>query len=271
MDNSQTLNSTWPHPTGNKPAHVIMLMLGASKASYADGLATHHDRLFHRSAEVWTCNAGLRIWRHDLVFIMDDLEGEAHKWPEYGDDIEMHDCPIITSEVYDRFIGCHRYPFDFVCGQLGLRGINRYFRNSLPYMLAYAAAIGVEKITLFGADFTHPQQARREEDRPNAEWWLGFLTARGVAIEIPENSTLMGVNDRRPSYGYRFDPCITQDRARLAVMDEAEEEADKPMADIDEADIARARHALRDPPPPLRGLLEPCGPPKRTRVGPDWI
>lgn len=201
------------HPTGGVPERVIMLLLGESKQDYANMLAVSHDPCFPPS-EVWTCNAGFRIWRHDLLFLMDDFEQEAYKWPQYGKELAAHDRPIITSTVYPR-AGRHMvaYPFTRICQDLELKHMDRYFFNTVPYMLAYALWIGVKHVTLFGADYHHPHAAGREGDVENAHWWLGYLRAKGVAISVANSSTLMGArNVGRPLYGYRFDPRVTLDR-----------------------------------------------------------
>lgn len=216
------------HPTGESPQHVIMLLLGETKRQYADIQSATHPRIFPDDAEVWTCNAGFRIWRHDLLFVMDDLALESHKWPGYGADLAMHDVPILTSAVYTGYYDLHLYPFREVCEALGLVGLDRYFFNSVPYMLAYAVAIGVKKITLFGADYDHPNNPGREPDRANAEWWLGFARGRGVAVELASDTTLMRAREQgKPLYGYRFDPRISMDRAiRLEKAEEEEDTAD---------------------------------------------
>lgn len=210
---------SFSHPTRKTPEKVIMLLLGESKADYTNMLATAHDRPpVVDGAEVWTCNAGFRIWRHDLVFVMDDLELEAHRWPKYGHDLQHHDRPIITSKAYRPWPNAFEYPFLQICKALRLQGFDRYFFNSVPYMLAYALFIGVKHVTLFGADYWHPSIGNaREGDIENAHWWLGFLRAKGVGLSITNNSTMMGVrNAGRPLYGYRFDPRLDMDRAEQA-------------------------------------------------------
>ena len=207
------------HPTKKIPERVVMLLLGESKADYTNILAVSHDRPpVINNAEVWTCNAGFRVWQHDLVFVMDDLELESHRWPQYGEDLQKHDRPIITSKVYRPWANAVEYPFLAICNALGLQGFDRYFFNSVPYMLAYALYIGVKHVTLFGADYWHPSIGNaREGDIENAHWWLGFLRAKGVGISITNNSTMMGIRTaNRPLYGYRFDPRITMDRAMEA-------------------------------------------------------
>lgn len=233
------------HPTGSQPKRVIMLLLGESKADYANALAVAHDPPpFHPEAEIWTCNAGFRIWQHDLVFVMDDLEGEAFKWPQYGTELKDHDKPIITSTVYPPWAEvAEPYPFEEICKTLGLQGFDRYFFNTVPYMLAYALAIGVKHVTIFGADYFHPAIGNaREGDIENAHWWLGFLRGRGVGLSIAQNSTLMGMrNAGRPLYGYRHDPRIAMDRKQRALTKQCTEPK---QTELDQDELSAGALAL---------------------------
>ncbi len=203
----------YQHPTGKVPEHVILLCLGETKREYADVLAATHPRRWPSAIERWTVNAGFRIWPHDVVFIMDDLELEGYRWPTYGSDLARHNRPIITSQAYEQYPESVEYPFRAICAELGLTGLDRYFFNSVPYVLAYALAIGVKRMTIFGADYHHPNQPGREADLPNASWWLGFCRGRGMTFELASDTTLMDArNAGRPLYGYRFDPRIAMDR-----------------------------------------------------------
>jgi hypothetical protein len=243
--------NNWEHPTGQAPDEVIMLLLGESKRQYADALSVAHDPPFPQgpNIETWTCNAGFRIWPHDLLFVMDDLEGEAHKWPTYGDDLAQHNKPIITSTAYPRWTNAIAYPFDAVCDALKLEGLDIYFRNSVPYMLAYAQFIGVQRITIFGADYTHPNQPGREADRANAEWWMGRLSACGVQFTLASDTTLMEARTHNtPLYGYKHDPRLTRQRnaaMRTAgrIAEQAEEQQSAAANDARELSEG-ARHLI---------------------------
>ena len=205
----------WEHPTENEqPKEVLMLLLGESKKDYANMLSLAHNNPFPNRPEIWTCNAGLRIWDHDLLWVMDDLA--------------CHDRPIMTSAKYDEFDQAVEYPFMAICKALNLKGLDRYFYNTVPYMLAYALYIGVQRITLFGADYYHPNSPGREADLANCEWWLGFLRAKGVNITLAHDTTLMRARDHAPLYGYRFDPRIAMDRLAQEVNKPVAEEVKRP-------------------------------------------
>ncbi len=205
----------WEHPTGRIPEKVVLLGLGETKRMYGDLWATTHARPAQfKEAEVWTLNNGYGLWPHDLLWVMDDLVGEEHKWPEYGRALAAHDRPIITSTAYPQlYPKALAYPFEQVCKSLGLEGLGVYFYNSIPYILAYACFIGVKQMTLLGCDYSHPSQGGREADQPNAEYWCGFVTAKGMKLVIANDSTLMRARESHtPLYGYRLDPRLEMQR-----------------------------------------------------------
>ena len=233
----------WVHPTNDKqPKEVIMLLLGESKKDYGNILSLAHDHPFPSRPEIWTCNAGMRIWQHDLLFVMDDMKEEAYKWPSYGADLACSETPIITSTCYDEFPMAFEYPFLAICDALDLKGLNRYFYNTVPYMLAYALFIGVRRITLFGADYWHPNSPGREADLANCEWWLGYLAAKGVSLSLAPDTTLMRARQNDPLYGYRFDPRSEMDR-RMTVGDQREVKIERPSRPTarERFDIAAAK------------------------------
>ena len=78
-----------------------------------------------------------------------------------------------------------------------------YMMNSIPMILAYAGAIGVERINLFGADYDFPGSAVHEADKPNAEYWGGGIRmGLGMDIFLPSRTTLFSTNQGRNIYGY---------------------------------------------------------------------
>ena len=204
-----------------------MLLLGETKKQYADLLATQHNGVFPAETEIWTCNAGFRIWQHDLLFVMDDLELEAYRFPAYGRALEQHEGPILTSHPYDAWPSALAYPFLQICETLNLKGLDRYFYNTVPYMLAYACAIGVKHLTIFGADYYHPNAPGREADLANAEWWLGYCRAKGVDLTLANDTTLMRAREHAPLYGYRFDPRIAMDRVKPFSAKKPQQQSDE--------------------------------------------
>lgn len=161
-------------------------------------------------------NTGIRIVPADLAFIMDDLRWYSAAHPAYGVDILDTPIPIITNRVYPEHQGAgriHEYPLEAVLEWV--QPAPAYFHdNSIPYILAYAGMIGVQRISLFGVDFSHANVSRVEAGREVATFWLGFLAGREIVIEIASSSTLMQTNRRvgdpefRPFYGYLAQPIL---------------------------------------------------------------
>ena len=231
--------TSWVHPTGQSPRSVVILGLGPTSNEW-HAANFHYVPGLPPVDEVWTVNKGARTVVCDLVFVMDDLVGEYRKAPAYLDDLVRSGRPIITSAIdaavlelvpafaRSRFV---EYPLQDVLEEVG--GIVRaarlaraadsaapraledeqsdlwlgtrngyYFHNSIPYMLAYALAIGVESVLLFGCDYTFPGTDIREDDRANAEYWVGFLRAAGVRVTVSSSTTLL--NARRQPWAYGF-------------------------------------------------------------------
>jgi len=188
--------------------------------------------------QVWTLNKVSRTCRADLVFVMDDLVGEARRCPQYAQDLRALGVPIITStvdaEVRRLFpdADLHEYPIERVVWTLGMkvmltRGapiaavlerpdlVHRhgmegfyYLHNSVPFMLAYALVLNVKGVQLWGADYTFPGTDAREDDRANCEFWVGALRMAGVEVKVCDRSTLLNAARQPWLYGYGARPPV---------------------------------------------------------------
>ena len=171
--------------------------------------------------EVWGLNGGVnhiagRV-AYDVLWVMDHIDGEAHRAPRYVANIEdwlvRHDGHVITSQA-GRLADhpyVHEYPLRELLAALGQD--HAYFHNSIPYVIAYALFIGVERLYLFGADYSHEAIKRREDDRPCAEYWIGVARAKGMQIVLPSDTTLLNTNRGAWFYGYRDQPRLTDEVA----------------------------------------------------------
>jgi hypothetical protein len=177
--------------------------------------------------EVCGLNGGVNHYAgrmaYDVLWVMDHLEGEARREPRYMEYmqrwLDRHCAPLITSQRGDwlshqfrladqypdvKAPPIYEYPLDLVLSTVG--DSNAYFHNSIPYLLAYALTIGVKRLVIWGADYSHERSKRREDDRANAEYWVGFCRARGMEIWLPETTTLCNQNRGLWFYGYRDQP-----------------------------------------------------------------
>jgi len=217
----------WVHPTGNNPKRIAIVGLGPTSQDWHSA-HVQYDPPLAPVDEVWTVNKGFRTVNADVVFIMDDLIDESRKSARYGDDIANANIPVITSTVdqmvKQRFPKALKYPLDDVLRFWGnhvqrLRipdkelstedqlhyGLQEcaYWNNSIPYMLAYAGAIGVAQIALFGCDYTFPGSAAREDDRANAEYWIAACQfGLGMGFIYPHRTTIMSRDKGRQFYGF---------------------------------------------------------------------
>lgn len=223
------------HPTVISPKVVDIIALGPSQREYHGHQHSAYNPVMPKADETWTVNKGIRTIRSDLAFILDDLEGERRKSSRYASEILDYakERPVITSELMD----CERdnwpgliynYPLTEIIDSIGLRvafcqgnhkptpqqareaGLNAafYLHNSIPMVLAYALFIGVKEIRLFGADYTIRASDHMEENRPNCEYWVGFLRACGVRVRVPASTTLLNTDQNRRIYGYARDPVL---------------------------------------------------------------
>lgn len=160
--------------------------------------------------ETWTLNRGLHHIRHDLLFVMDHIQGEADQYPAYGAALWKHDRPIITSDNCNGWPAhVHRFPWVEVQTWLVekvLAAHGDWFHNSLAFILCYAAFIGVKELTVWGADYHHHRSGRVENGHPNVAYWTGVLERVGLAVKTTASSTFLGANQRDWIYGYLHDP-----------------------------------------------------------------
>lgn len=220
------------HPTGKRPKSINLVALGPTNSDY-HGAHFRYDPVVPPADEVWTVNKGFRTVKADLVFILDDLVGEAGISSRYARDINTAGIPIITSILDEQVEGIypdsdlHAYPLSSVIdfwgeawlmsqgGTFTGEGLARdkvreagirnacYLKNSIPMILAYAAAIGVRVINLFGADYDFPGSAIHEADKPNTEYWVGACRfGAGMLINVSSRTTLLSTNQGRDIYGY---------------------------------------------------------------------
>lgn len=211
-------------PAGEAPPeHVAILGLGPSLGQYLDIV----KRLGGKHAycdEVWGINAVAGVLMCDRVFHMDDVriqEIRAAALPESNiarmlEWLRVHPGPIITSREHPDYPGLVAFPLEDVLNSCH----HAYFNSTAAYAVAYAIHLGVKRISLFGVDFTWPNQHQAEKGRACVEFWLGIAAQRGIDIRVPKVSTLMDAmhDEKERLYGYdTLDVTIRHDGGRTAV------------------------------------------------------
>ncbi len=172
---------------------VAILGLGQTLVSFVEECKPAGGR--GNFDEVWGLNSVGDIIRCDRVFHMDDIRVQEVRAAERpGGQIEGflkwmkdHPGPIYTSRAYDDYPGLVEYPLEDVINSTGAA----YLNNTGAYAVALAVHLGASAIACFGMDYTYPNLHQREKGRGCVEFWLGIANARGIAISVPDNSTLL--------------------------------------------------------------------------------
>lgn len=227
------------------PEHVAILGLGPSVDQYVDVT----KRLGGKHAfcdETWSMNALGLVILSDRVFHMDDVRvqikrAEARPQSNIARMLEwmrVHPGPIITSRAHPDFPGLVEFPL-----QDCLRRFETpYFNSTAAYALVYAMLIGVKRVSLFGCDYTYPNQHDAEKGRGCLEFWIGYAMARGMKVAVSQRSTLLDAMHTQAErlYGYdTLDVTLRTEDGRAAV-DFVEKDA--PSADEIEARYDHSKH-----------------------------
>lgn len=193
---------------GIVPKHVAILGLGPSINQYLE-LAKRLGGRRRYCDETWGINALGDVFACDRIFHMDDVriqEIRAKAKPESNiaamlDWLKTTETPVITSRAHPDYPALVEFPLEAVLNDLG----HDYFNSTAAYAVAYAIHIGVEKISVFGNDFTYPNAHHAEKGRACVEFWLGFARARGIRIMLPKTTSLMDAMHSRESRLYGYD------------------------------------------------------------------
>jgi hypothetical protein len=201
-----------------RPERVALVAMGQSCQSFMKEQMSDvgMNRPFD---QVWTVNRGLRMFPHDLLFVMDDLMWLKEKKPKYFKYLKEYDGPIITSTAYEEIPNAVAYPYQQVLQTIEDDIFNV---NTVSYMVAYAIHIGVQELSVYGADFFYPSGSQAEEGGQAVAYLLGMGRHFNMTHRIPGDSTMLyafkvkpgpgGV--ARPPYGYHRKDEMAQDAAR---------------------------------------------------------
>ena len=189
------------------PKHVTILGLGPSLDQYTNICKRLGGR--HRySDETWCINALGNVIACDRIFHMDDVriqEIRAKEKPESNiaallEWLKTTQIPVVTSRPHPDYPALEPFPLIEVLNKFQYS----YFNSTAAYAVAYAIWLGVEKISLYGCDYTYPDAHDAEKGRACVEFWLGMACERGIRIMVPKNTTLLDAlhTQRERFYGY---------------------------------------------------------------------
>lgn len=105
----------------------------------------------------------------------------------YMNDITAGGQPVFMQEVEPDINNCRRLERELFREMAG----REYLESTVGYMLATAALCTGpgDEVGLFGVDLLTDEEWGYQ--RPNAEFWVGYLRGRGVTVTTPESSALM--------------------------------------------------------------------------------
>lgn len=180
------MTSKIPDLTGKTVAIVAM---GLSHREFI--LAKTHSQPID---EVWAINAMSGVVFHDRVFMMDpasrflDTEDAGTQTGIMRDVLKKHPGPIYTCELDSRCPGLVEYPLEEVVNFLG----TWYLNNTVAFAIAFAIAAKVEKLYLYGIDFSYKGNVHfAEAGRACCEFLLSKAIERGISVGVAESSSLL--------------------------------------------------------------------------------
>lgn len=228
------------------PAHVAILGMGPSVNQYLE-LTKRAGGRRRFCDETWCINALGDVYACDRVFHMDDVriqEIRAAARPESNiaamlQWMRQTSTPIYTSRVHPDYPALVEFPLEDVINDLGFA----YFNSTAAYAVAYAIHLGVQRMTLFGMDYTYPNAHDAEKGRACVEFWLGIAAGRGIKLSIPRTSSLMDACHTQQARLYGNDTrevILKQVRGRMRVSHK--EITKLPTADDIEAAYDHSQH-----------------------------
>ena len=107
--------------------------------------------------EVWAINSMCAVVKTDRVFMMDPVS-RFFDTNDAGPQTEVMrkilptlECPVYSCELDKRVPAIELYPLEKIIKDLGCA----YFNNTIAYAIAFALWSKVDKLSIFGADFSY--------------------------------------------------------------------------------------------------------------------
>ncbi len=175
------------------PKHVSIVGLGPSSAQYVD-ICKRLGGRHQYCDETWVVNSFGDVLACDRIFHMDDVRVQEIRAAAAPDSniaamlkwLKTHPGPIITSRKVDGYPGLVEFPLEDVVNDMPCG----YFNSTAAYAVAYAVYLRVEKISIWGADFTYPSAHDAEKGRACVEFWLGVAAERGIKLVMPTSTEM---------------------------------------------------------------------------------
>ena len=183
-------------------ANIAIVAMGESQLDYH--LSKSHSVEYD---EVWGINAMGGITECDRLFMMDpasrffDSEDAGSQTGIMVKTLKSHPGPIYTCELDSRSPGLVEYPLLDVIADTRCS----YFNNTVPFAIAFALYNKVDRLNLFGLDFTYKGNLHfAEAGRSCVEFWLAKCIENGMVVSVAPRSGLLDTDApvHEKLYGY---------------------------------------------------------------------
>ena len=221
--------------------NIAIVGLGGSYADYIAARVASQE-----FDEVWGINCIGDIIHVDKTFMMDpvsrflDTDNAGTQTGVARQFLKTNKKPIITCQLDKRVKHLELFPLKEVTLDLGYC----YFNNTVAYAMAYAIWKKVNKISLYGIDYTYKNVSMAESGRACVEFWCAIAVTKGIKLEVAHRSSLLDTNvpENEKLYGYHRldDPLVqTVQNGNLLITKQSEIAPPEP---IDNEPIIFGRH-----------------------------
>ena len=185
--------------------------------------------------EVWAINSMCAVVKTDRVFMMDpvsrflDTNDAGPQTEVMRKILPTLECPVYSCELDPRVPAIKLYPLKKIVKDLGCA----YFNNTIAYAIAFALWKKVDKLSIFGADFSYSTNVHFGElGRGCCEFWLSKCMDAGIDVSVAARSPMLdtSVPVKEKLYGYhRLDnpPVVYLEEGELKVTTFSEIEAEE--------------------------------------------
>ena len=190
--------------------NIAIVGLGGSYADYIAASVASQE-----FDEVWGINCIGAIIHVDKTFMMDpvsrflDTDNAGTQTGVARQFLKTNKKPIVTCQLDKRVKHLELFPLKQVTLDLGYC----YFNNTVAYAIAYAIWKKVNKISLYGIDYTYKNVSMAESGRACVEFWCAIAVTKGIKLEVAHRSSLLDTNvpENEKLYGYhRLDDPLVQ-------------------------------------------------------------
>lgn len=141
---------------------------------------------------------------------------------------QEHPFPIMMLGIDERIPASNKYPLDDILADFG--EISQYFTSTCAYMIALAIHWGYKTIRIAGFEMASEEEYHNQ--RNCAEFWLGIARGRGLKIELPSESNLLG--GKSLLYGYEMGTSIHEMHMEITINSykKSEKKAESELRDV---------------------------------------